>query len=49
MNAAADQFESHSQIWGKVEDAVQLLRPPDLARFHFPGESARAAEALALN
>src|SRR6202030_2979318 len=49
MNAAPDQFESHSQIWGKVEDTVQLLRPPDLARFHSPGESARAAEAVALN
>jgi hypothetical protein len=49
MNAAADQFESHRLIWGNVKDAVQFLRPSDLAGFQSPGESARAAEALALN
>src|SRR5260370_33738171 len=49
MNAAGDQFESHGQIWGKVEDAVQFRRPSDLARLQSPGEGARAAEALALN
>src|SRR5258708_38811671 len=49
MNAAGDQFESHGQIWGKVEDAVQFRRPSDLARLQSPGEGARAAAALALN
>src|SRR5262249_40811565 len=47
MHSTADEFERNGCTLFKLESAIHLLRPRDLAGFDAPGKTAGAAEPLA--